>query len=282
MKNKFTGDRKIKDRNALVLSIHDVAPSTQEVVQVMIAELKELGVSTCSLLVIPYYHNKESLTTAPQFMKWLHERQQEGHEIVLHGCSHLRPMQSQESRWTKWMTQSYTRGEGEFYDLNYDEALAKIRMGKKEFERAGFSTECMAGFIAPAWLLSQEAEQALRDEGFIYTTRLHGVVNLRTRSSRSFYHSQSMVYSVSSGWRRQISLLWNEFLLQLSVLQAWPLLRLGLHPPDWKHAAIRSHVLASVRKVIKQRQSLTYSLWIERNDNLFSTQKNEPLVKNRK
>ena len=37
---------------SLVVSIHDVAPSTQVTVQEMIDDLKKSGVSCCSLLVL--------------------------------------------------------------------------------------------------------------------------------------------------------------------------------------------------------------------------------------
>ncbi len=246
---------------SLVVSIHDVAPSTQMIVQEMLDDLKQLGVSRCSLLVVPHYHEKELLTMEPSFVMWIREKQQEDHEIVLHGWSHLRPVSSKEGLWKRWMTQHYTRGEGEFYDLSYNDAREKLKKGKEEFEKAGFTISSITGFIAPAWLLSQEAERALGDEHFSYTTRLHGVIDLR-KNPPTFLRAQSMVYSVSAAWRRFLSLGWNEFLFQLSERQAWPLLRLGLHPPDWKHSVIRKHALATVSKVMKRRVALTYANWI--------------------
>ncbi|MBX9577043.1 MAG: polysaccharide deacetylase family protein [Chthoniobacterales bacterium] len=247
---------------SLVVSIHDVAPSTQATVQEMIDDLKKSGVSCCSLLVIPHYHEKELLTTAPAFVTWLQEKQKEGHEIVLHGWSHLRPAALHERLWTRWMTQHYTRGEGEFYDLRYDEARAKLKLGKAELETAGFDVQKISGFIAPAWLLSKEAERAVVDENFFYTTRLHGVIDLRKKPP-GFYRSQSMVYSVSSGWRRQVSLIWNEFLFRCAEQREWPLLRLGLHPPDWKFCQIRKHALAAVSRAVMKRSVMTYFQWMQ-------------------
>jgi len=248
---------------SLVLSIHDVAPSTQETVQKMIDDLRQCGVSCCSLLVVPHYHKKESLTRAPDFVKWLHEKQNEGHEIVLHGWAHLRPVALNEGLWKRLMTQCYTRGEGEFYDLSYDEAREKLKIGKQKLEQAGFDLKMIHGFIAPAWLLSREAERAVTDEGFSYTTRLHGVIDLR-KAPPIFHRSQSMVYSVSAAWRRGLSLLWNEFLLRRAERKVWPLLRLGLHPPDWRHPAIRKHALAVVSRVMQRRVVMTYAEWMKK------------------
>jgi len=247
---------------SLVVSIHDVAPSTQATVQEMIDDLKKSGVSCCSLLVIPHYHEKKLLTQSPDFARWLHEKEKEGHEIVLHGWAHLRPAALRERLWTRWMTQHYTRGEGEFYDLSYDEARAKLKRGKEEFEKAGFNLEKIAGFIAPAWLLSKEAERAVMDEGFSYTTRLHGVIDLRNNSP-TFFRSQSMVYSVSSAWRRRVSLIWNEILFRWAKRRQWPLLRLGLHPPDWRYPAIQKHALAAASRAVMHRMAMTYGDWVK-------------------
>ena len=247
---------------SLVVSIHDVAPSTQVTVQEMIDDLKKSGVSCCSLLVIPHYHEKELLTTAPAFVEWLQEKQKEGHEIVLHGWSHLRPATLREGFWNRWMTQHYTRGEGEFYDLSYEEARAKLKLGKEEFKKVGFDLNAIAGFIAPAWLLSKEAERAVVDENFFYTTRLHGVIDLRKKPP-GFYRSQSMVYSVSSEWRRRVSLIWNELLFRWAEQRDWPLLRLGLHPPDWLYSVIREHAFSTLRRATIRRSVTTYFQWMQ-------------------
>ena len=248
---------------SLVVSIHDVTPSTQAIVQEMMDDLKKSDVSCCSLLVIPYYHEKELLTTSPAFVEWLQEKEREGHEIVLHGWSHLRPAVAHEGIWKRWMTQHYTRGEGEFYDLSYDEARAKLKRGKEEFKKAGFDIKKISGFIAPAWLLSKEAERAVADEGFFYTTRLHGVIDLK-KDAPTFFKSQSMVYSVSSAWRRRVSLIWNEFLFRWAEQREWPLLRLGLHPPDWKFCQIRKHALSAVGRAVMKRSVMTYSDWVSK------------------
>ena len=248
---------------SLVVSIHDVTPGTQATVQEMIGDLIESGVPCCSLLVIPHYHERESLTKTPSFVEWLQEKQREGHEIVLHGWSHLRPAAPREGLLTRWMTQHYTRGEGEFYDLSYDEARTKLKMGKEELETAGFDLKKISGFIAPAWLLSKEGERAVVDEGFSYTTRLHGVIDLK-KDAPTFFKSQSMVYSVSSAWRRRVSLIWNEFLFRWAGQREWSLLRLGLHPPDWKFCQIRKHALSAVGRAVMKRSVMTYSDWVSK------------------
>ncbi len=328
----------------LIVSLHDVSPQTQEVVTKQLEELRALGVSRCSLLVIPNYHHHGSINKFPHFVTWLHEQAEQGHEIVLHGYYHLRSGRSDDSGWKRWITQHYTAGEGEFYDLGYDEARTLLQKGKQELSQAGCDMTKVTGFIAPAWLLGKEAERAVVDEGFSYTTRLHGVaffrnftsdancgvapvrhsregrnrsssmriyidsfapaqlalraafsavypaasrppvfsrcapeapgtslpeaslerslvIDFQKKSSR-FFLSQSMVYSVRSAWRRQVSLVWNELLFQYAAWKKWPLLRIGFHPIDWDHPAIKAHLLSSVKRAVTTRTPMTYGAWM--------------------
>src|ERR1700757_190823 len=99
----------------LVVSIHDVAPSTQPVVDKMLTELGKLGVRTCSLLVVPNYHHEGASMQDQKFVTWLRDLESSGHEIVLHGYYHQRPSQDGESLFDKLVTQFYTQNEGEFY-----------------------------------------------------------------------------------------------------------------------------------------------------------------------
>lgn len=246
----------------LVVSIHDVSPQTQTLVEEIINDLKVQGVHRCSLLVIPNHHNIGWLEAFPTFVTWLHQKFQEGHEIVLHGLFHHRPRCSQEKFLEKFITQYYTADEGEFFDLSYEEASQKLSRGRTELEKIGFSKEVCVGFIAPAWLLSTAAQQAVHDGGFWYTTRLKGILDM-TRES-SFYHpSQSMVYSVRAPWRRWMSLFWNEFLFQTLTKKKKQLLRLSLHPPDWNYPKIRAHALRSVKRALSDRVVMTYREWVE-------------------
>ena len=75
---------------ALVVSIHDVAPGTRDTVARMLEELATRGVSVCSLLVVPNYHHMLHSMDDPQFCEWLRELQSAGHEIVVHGYFHER------------------------------------------------------------------------------------------------------------------------------------------------------------------------------------------------
>jgi predicted deacetylase len=239
---------------ALVVSIHDVSPLTQQATQVFLERLHALGVEKCSLLVIPNHHHRGHFLDDKNFCDWLVTQGAAGHEIVIHGYYHQRERKAAESVWKKLITQTYTQNEGEFYDIGEAQAAALILKAQAEFAQLGFHP---TGFIAPAWLLSEAGEQAARNAGFAYTTRIGGVLNL---ASGERHDSTSMVYSVRNAWRRAASLAWNASLFKR--LKNNPLLRIGLHPPDLDHTAIWKQIEKYTALALEDRTPMTYWSWL--------------------
>jgi len=241
-------------RRALAVSVHDVSPLTRETSERMLNDLAGAGIGVTSLLVVPDHHHKADIDKAPAFLAWLREKQAAGHEIILHGFYHRREPSEGDSAGRRLVTEHYTAGEGEFYDLDYEEARERMEDGREMLTGAGLE---VVGFIAPAWLLGEEGEKAARNLGFAYTTRLGGVLDLR---SGAWTRSQSLVYSPRSAWRRNVSLAWNAFLA--ARLRKNPLARLGLHPPDWNHEAIKTQALRLARAAASDRQVIRYRDWV--------------------
>ncbi len=242
------------ERKALVVSVHDVAPATRAPAERIVDAMTRHGVRVCSLLVVPNYHHRGESMNDDGFVRWLRDLENAGHEIVIHGYYHQRPRRSDETLREKMITRSYTSDEGEFYDLAYDEAHARITRALTEFRKAHLRPR---GFIAPAWLLSEEAERAAADAEMEYTTRLTTLRDLRTEQT---FASRSLVYSVRNSWRRAASLAWNGAVSR--ALAAAPLLRLSLHPPDLEHAEIWRQITRSVERFIETRRPTTYCEWI--------------------
>ena len=241
-------------RDFLVVSIHDVAPATRDAVEKIISELVRIGVPVCSLLVVPDYHHQGLATKDRQFVSWLRELESDGHEIVIHGFFHERPRRANETIRDKFLTHLYTADEGEFYDLDYDEALRRIATARDAFRTSGLKPR---GFVAPAWLLSEGAERAVRDAELEYTARLHAVRDLRSGED---FAARSIVYSVRAGWRRAVSRAWNAMLFR--VLQRSPLLRISIHPPDYSHPPIWRQIMDLIEATAGSRTTTTYQDWI--------------------
>ena len=237
-------------QRSLVVSIHDVAPSTRAKVEKILASLAGHGVHTCSLLVVPDYHRLGRSLADPSFCSWLHALAVNEHEIVIHGFFHQRARRRDENARAKIVTRIYTADEGEFFDLGYGEALRLIRKAQEDFKTHDFHP---TGFIAPAWLLGAEAERAVIDAGMSYTTTLRTV---RDYHGDRTIPSQSLVYSVRSGLRRISSLAWNRSLFRR--LTSNPLLRLGIHPPDIDRRAIWKQIDEIVSEALLDRRAMSY------------------------
>lgn len=234
----------------LVVSIHDVSPFTQAETAAMLAELRGLGVSRTSLLVVPNHHRRGHFLDSPEFCSWLVAQAEAGHEVVMHGYYHQRVRRSGESARAKMITRVYTADEGEFFDIDESEARGLVEKAAAEFARLGLQP---AGFIAPAWLLSDAGERALRSLGVEYTTRLANISDFLTGT---VHPSQSLVWSVRSAWRRAASLQWNALLFRR--LRRNPILRIGLHPPDLRHAAVWRQICALAGRALEDRVPMTY------------------------
>src|SRR5215472_2047051 len=221
--------------DSVVVSLHDVAPCTRQITGTIISELGAHGVRVCSILVVPDYHHEGPFAKHREFVTWLRTLEADGHEIVIHGYFHERPPRTKETLRDKFVTRFYTRNEGEFYDLNYEEALRRITTARDEFRALGLKPR---GFIAPAWLLGDEAERAVCDAQMEYTTRLRSVCDLR---SGNVFPARTLVYSAHNAWRRTLSRSWNAALFRLLKNKA--LLRLSIHPRDYSQRAIWGQIL---------------------------------------
>jgi predicted deacetylase len=242
------------EREALIVSVHDVAPATRATVERIVEELSHHQVPVCSLLVVPNYHHRGCFAEDPGFVRWLRDLEALGHEIVIHGYFHERPRRNGENLRERFFTRLYTNDEGEFYDLDYDESFRRITQAREEFAGAGLTPR---GFIAPAWLLGSAAERAAMEAEMEYTTRLTGVRDLRSGDN---FPARTLVYSVRSGWRRAASLVWNAALAR--QLSGAPLARVSIHPPDLSHFDIWEQILRLTDRLAENRTATTYRDWI--------------------
>jgi len=213
---------------AVCIVVHDAAPSTRpSCVRLLTAVRQVAGDAPVTILAVPRYHDE---APTAEFEAWLGERARRGDELALHGCTHLDD--GKPSGAVDAVRRShYTRGEGEFWSLSRQDALARIDVGIAWFAKNGWP---LSGFVAPAWLLGPGAREALVERPFEYTATLRELVHLPDHTPVS---SQSVVYSTSSAWRRTSSLAWNAGVDLLE--RSNPVLRIELHPRDADFPAVR-------------------------------------------
>jgi predicted deacetylase len=241
---------------SLVVSLHDVSPLTQALCENILAQLHDLGVRQTSLLVIPNHHRRAPITHDSSFRSWLTRKVDAGHEPVLHGYFHQRQRQGGDSLYSRLTTEIYTAGEGEFFDLSEEEASVRLQRG---LEDLAFLPRKLSGFIAPAWLLGAGAEMAVHKLGFRYTTRLSG---LRIFGRSAEVRSRSLVWSTRANWRAALSLAWNRGLAIATAQE--PLIRIAIHPPDFRHPAVWSQIRHLVDGISRGRECVSYERIVEK------------------
>jgi predicted deacetylase len=242
-----------------IVSLHDAHPDSRAAIAEQLAFLGAYGITRASILVVPEWHHEGPVTRDPTFCDAVSQWQSAGHEIVLHGYFHDRRESPPENLATLFWTRLYTNREAEFLDLPPDAARARLEQGQKLFASLGWNP---AGFVAPAWLMSDQLPALLREMGFSYTTRLKEIVPLKG-ASNSPVRSQSLCYSTRSGWRPLASCAWNKRLF--ARRRETNLVRLSLHPRDLEFPLIRRQVDQIVRACLQRGfQPATYADYVAR------------------
>jgi uncharacterized protein len=241
---------------SLVVSIHDVSPVTRLICDRILEQLADLGIKRTSLLVIPNYHHSAPVAEDQVFQRWLIGRVQSGHEPVLHGYYHQRMRSENDSLLSRLTTEAYTAGEGEFFDLSFEEASDRLKSGLADLS---FLSGKISGFIAPAWLLGKEAERAVRQCGFLYTTRIGSLIRFKNNDE---IVSRSLVWSTRARWRAAASLAWNRTLGRM--VRDCSLVRIGIHPPDYENAAVWKQIVKLLRELSLERHAASYGDLVDR------------------
>ncbi|MCK4807568.1 MAG: DUF2334 domain-containing protein, partial [Candidatus Aegiribacteria sp.] len=149
----------------LHLTVHDVSPAHEDTLRKIHSALGELGAVRYSMLVVPEYHGKWSLDEFPDFCRWLQGLEENGVEIVLHGCRHEGNTAGLGTS-DRIRSSLFTRGEGEFLGLDEKAAEKLLKEGRETLKRT-LGIE-VSSFAAPAWLYSSGTIAALAKTGFIF------------------------------------------------------------------------------------------------------------------
>jgi predicted deacetylase len=239
---------------AVLLVLHDVAPSTWTDYQPFVEAVDALVNVPMTWLVVPNFHRHNTLDAHPAFCRMLDTRAARGDELALHGYFH----DDQEPRPTTprdWFMRRVYTHEGEFYRLSRETALARLRDGIDVFQRRGWP---LHGFVAPAWLMSDGTRQALRELPFSYTSDPQHLYRLPDFTA---IDAPGLVWSARSAWRRGLSKLVCE-----QREQRWcqaPVIRLGLHPVDMRHRFSRDYWLHTLERLLNEgRVPMTKMNWL--------------------
>ena len=232
---------------ALCVSIHDVAPSTWAECLLLLRAVREVADIALTWLVVPQYH--DSLLRSRSYELMLEALLAQGHEIVLHGYTHRDEAPLQGRLPGRLLRTVYTEREGEFAAIDGAEARRRIELGLAWFAQRGWPVD---GFVAPAWLLGEQAWAAVAEYPFTYTTTYAHFHVLRP--ARKLF-APALVYASRNRAGRALS----PPLLGLfaRAQHQAPLVRLALHPRDAYHPALVRHAQRLIERLLKSRQAVT-------------------------
>lgn len=239
---------------ALCVSMHDVSPHTWPQCDRLLQAVRQVADIPVTLLVVPAYHRRPDADFQP-YRRALDQRLAAGDELALHGYTHLDEGPPSATWRSRFIRQAYTQSEGEFSALDEAEARRRIEIGLGWFQQHGWPVH---GFVAPAFLMSEGAWQALAGSPFRYTTTMR---RFHLLASRRDIPARTMVYAARNATGRWLSRLGNDFLV--TAQRSVPLIRLGLHPRDADHPNLIRHLQTTLEAVLPDRHPMTKNVFAD-------------------
>jgi predicted deacetylase len=243
----------------LALVLHDVSPATWPAYRDFLDEVDALSRRTGPIpitwLVVPEWHHGNDCRRDRAFRNRLDARLAAGDELALHGYYHSDDGPPPRTPREYFMRRIYTV-EGEFQVLGESEALARLDAGIAMFEDFGWP---LAGFVAPAWLMSPGTRRALARRPLLRYTS--GPRHLYQLPDFTPVHAPGLVWSSRSAWRRGMSRLVSA--ARRRRHRSASLLRLGVHPIDMRYPGARHYWLQTLAELIAEgRRPITSRDWL--------------------
>jgi predicted deacetylase len=234
------------------IGLHDVSPATWPECERLLELVRSVRADApVTLLVVPDMHRRAPIDASPGWREAVDRTLARGGEIALHGLWHLDDGGRSPTLRASLARRFLTAGEAEFAALDAPAARTRIERGLEMLRRCGWAP---AGFVPPAWQISEAARSVLADFGFRYTTTLRAITALPTGGRLV---APCLAFSSRSGMRRALSLRWNA--RQLERLRERPALRIALHPIDARYAETVDGWRRILEAVLRDRVAVTKS-----------------------
>ena len=207
------------------------------------------------MLVVPGpWRNGDLLVDTP-FIEWLSTTMNKSHEVVLHGWSHTIDHRDRPGVFRALAGQFVARGCQEFWGLTETEAHVRLQKGLSTLAQLGYSP---AGFIAPGWMTSPAAVQAVTEIGFDYLTSHFHVRDLVVGTQ----YFAPVICQRPGSWSSGVIALATKYFAGFLRLINLPL-RVAVHPDDLHDSRLRKSILTIIDQAIADGyQSVTYERFI--------------------
>jgi uncharacterized protein len=234
----------------LLASIHDVSPRFESEVDRLLELLRSHVGERLAMLVVPNHWGDAPIRPGSPFASRLRSWSDRGIEIFLHGFFHQDDA-AHERAGNRLRASLTTAREGEFLGLSREAASARIAEGRALLE--GIIGRKVDGFVAPAWLYSSGACQALADCAMPIAED-----HLRVWSPVS---GKPLANGPVITWASRTRLRLASSLAAAAILRHAPLrvLRVGVHPPDSRHPMLLRSIDKTIRVAAANRRPARYS-----------------------
>lgn len=232
-------------RPALLVSIHDVSPRFDGEIERLLDLLHPHVGERLAMLVVPNHWGDAPIVPGSPFAGRLRQWADAGVEMFLHGYFH-RDEATHAKASDRLRARLMTAGEGEFLGLSQEEAAERIAAGRKLI--ADIIGRDIDGFVAPAWLYGLGAMQALEADAISLAEdhwRVWSPVQQRDLA-------RGPVITWASRTRARLA----SSLVAAAALRyvPMPVLRVGVHPPDCRHAALVRSIDRTLATVVRSRR----------------------------
>jgi predicted deacetylase len=236
----------------LLASIHDVSPKFEAEVDALRDRLTPHIGTRLAMLVVPDHWGDAPIRPGSPFASRLRRWSEAGVDMFVHGWFHRD--ESRHRGFDAWRARRMTAGEGEFLGLTKHEALARMQRGKALVENV--TGREPAGFIAPAWLYSAGALDALADAGF-HLAESHGRVWAPRQGSRTVARGPVITWASRTRARQQSSLLAAAVLRH--ALGPTPTVRIAVHPGDTAVPSLLHSIDESLKVLTREHRPASYT-----------------------
>ena len=227
-------------RASLVVSIHDVAPST--------AWERGRGSTSstrrhvpATLLVVPGPWEGPPLRLDRDLVAWLHERRERGNEIAQHGWTHRAVAGA--PAWRRGSRRSRLGVAPSSGRSTPAERSGASSWAATLLHRAGFAP---IGFTPPGWLASDATREVLAELGYRYTTTHGAVRDLATGETHRVPALSQRPGGAAEELGRRVP---RQPARRLARRGAST--RLALHPMDLDNPALVQSNLAAVERLLE-------------------------------
>ncbi len=238
---------------AFCVSVHDVSLPTWIDCQRLMHSMPVLNELPLTWLLVPDWHRRGqqqghgALPSPVQFNEAISAMQAQGHELCLHGYTHLDEQPA--GLLDVWRRRALTRSEGEFAALDESAARERLQRGQRWLAAQGWHAR---GFVPPAWMINAQGIRAVRAAGFDYLGLYRGWCRL---SDGKIIAAPTITYSTrhpagDALWR------WCQDLLRMNERRV-PVLRLALHPADLRRPGNLAHAQQVIERWLSYRIPLT-------------------------